>query len=332
MILALLLALPAPVAIHGAGATLPLPLYERWFADFAKEHPEVRVQYDAIGSGGGIQKITEKTVDFGASDVPMTDSDLRKAPGIQHIPTAIGAVVVVYNLPGSPELKVTPETLSAIFLGLISRWSDPALARDNRGLPDRAITVVHRSEDSGTTAVFTDYLAKVSTGWKSGPGAGQSVQWPVGAGQRGSEGVLHDVQQTSGAIGYVELAYADKAKLPVALIRNSAGFFNHARLDTVASAAIHADIPADFRVSLTNPPGKSAYPIATFTYLLVPRDSPDPARGAALLGFLWWALHDGQKSAAGLDYAPLPRPLQERVSAALKKLTVQGKSALDAAP
>ena len=316
--------------ITGAGATFPYPLYSKWFSDYNKLHPEVQINYQSIGSGGGIKQITEKTVDFGASDAPMSDEEMARAPGIQHIPTVLGAVVVVYNVPGLDGLELTPETLSGIFLGKITRWSDPAIAKDNKGrkLPDSSIAVAHRSDGSGTTAVFTDYLGKVSPEWKSGPGAGKSVRWPAGLGGKGNEGVTGIVKQTQGAIGYVELAYANQNKLPVAELRNHDGKFVKPSIETVSAAAEKAVLPDDYRVSITDAPGASAYPISAFTYLLVYQDQPDAAKGEALVRFLWWAVHDGQKVAAPLDYAPLPAAAVRKVEQTLTKLTVQGQRVL----
>ncbi len=333
-ILALLIALPAVAAdklsITGAGATFPAPLYSKWFSDYNKAHREVQINYQAIGSGGGIKQITEKTVDFGASDAPMSDEEMKKAQGIQHLPTVMGAVVVVYNAPGVKQLELTPETLAGIFLGKITRWNDPALAKDNQGLPDAAIAVAHRSDGSGTTAVFTDYLAKVSPEWKSGPGAGKSVSWPVGLGGKGNDGVTGLVKQTEGSIGYVELAYANQNKLEVAELKNKDGHFVKPTLESVSEAAAKVEVPEDYRVSITDATGKGAYPISAFTYLLVYRDQADSAKGAALLRFIWWAEHEGQKNAASLDYAPLPPSLVKKVDATLKKMTVQGKAVLAA--
>jgi phosphate transport system substrate-binding protein len=316
--------------INGAGATFPFPVYSKWFSDYNKLHPDVQINYQSIGSGGGIKQFTEKTVDFGATDAPMTDDEMKKAAGVQHIPTVMGAVVVVYNAPGVAELKLTPETAAAIFLGKISNWNDPKLATDNPGvkLPDLAITVAHRSDGSGTTAVFTDYLAKVSPEWKSGPGDGKSVSWPVGLGGKGNDGVTGIVKATAGAIGYVELAYANQNKLTVAALRNKDGKFVKPTLDSVSAAAGKVEMPDDYRVSITDAPGPDAYPIAAFTYLLVYRDQSDPAKGEALLKFIWWAVHEGQKSAPALDYAPLPKAAVRKVEATLKKLTVHGKAVL----
>ena len=314
--------------INGAGATFPAPIYSKWFSDYNKLHPDVQINYQSIGSGGGIKQITEKTVDFGASDAPLTDDELKKAEGLQHIPTVMGAVVLVTNLPGAAPIKLTPETLAAIFLGKIVKWNDPALAKDNKGLPDLAITVAHRSDGSGTTAVFTDYLAKVSPDWKSGPGAGKSVSWPVGLGGKGNDGVTGIVKQTEGAIGYVELAYANQNKLPAAELKNKDGHFVKPSLEAVSEAASKVEVPEDYRVSITDSAGKGAWPIAAFTYLLVYRDQADAAKGAALLKFIWWAEHEGQKSAPSLDYAALPHALVKKVDATLKKMTVNGKPVL----
>jgi phosphate transport system substrate-binding protein len=318
--------------ITGAGATFPFPIYSKWFSDYNKLHPEVQINYQSIGSGGGIKQITEKTVDFGASDAPLTDEELSKAPGIQHIPTVLGAVVIVYNAPGLTGLKLTPETLAGIFLGKITAWNDPVLAKENPGakFPSGSITVAHRSDGSGTTAVFTDYLAKVSPEWKAGPGAGKSVNWPVGLGGKGNEGVTGIVKQTEGSIGYVELAYANQNKLSVAELRNHDGKYVKASLETVSAAAAGVPMPDDYRVSITNAAGPTAYPISSFTYLLVYRDQTDATKGAPLLHFLWWAAHDGQKSAPALDYAPLPSAVVHKVEGTLKGLTVQGKGVLAA--
>jgi len=318
--------------INGAGATFPFPLYSKWFSTYNKMHPDVRINYQSIGSGGGIKQVTEKTVDFGASDAPMSDEELSRAQGIQHIPTVMGAVVLVYNVPGLQSLRLTPETLAGIFLGKISNWNDPALAKDNPGakLPDTPIAVAHRSDGSGTTYSFTDYLSKVSAQWKSGPGTGKSVNWPAGLGGKGNEGVTGLVKQNEGGIGYVELAYANQNKLPVAEMKNHDGAWVKPSLEAVSAAAAKAQIPDDYRISITDQPGKDAWPISTFTYLLVYKDMPDAAKGEALLQFLWWAAHDGQKLASALEYAPLPAPVVSKVESTLRKLTVQGKAVLAA--
>jgi phosphate transport system substrate-binding protein len=317
--------------INGAGATFPFPIYSKWFSEYNKLHPDIRINYQSIGSGGGVKQIIEKTVDFGASDAPLSDAELAKAPNLQHIPTVLGADVVITNLPGvTTALRFAPETLAGIFLGKITSWNDPAIARDNPGLkfPDLAISVVHRSDGSGTTYVWTDYLSKVSSEWKAGPGTGKSVNWPVGLGGKGNEGVTGTVKQTEGAIGYVELAYANQNKLVPAGIKNREGAWVKPTIESVSLAAARLEMPDDYRVSITDGPGKEAYPIASFTYLLVYRDQKDPAKGDALLKFMWWAVHDGQKDAAALDYAPLPKPVVSKVETTLKGMTVNGKPVL----
>jgi len=316
--------------INGAGATFPFPIYSKWFSAYNKLHPDVQINYQSIGSGGGIKQVTEKTVDFGASDAPLTDEQLQKAQGIQHVPTVMGAVVIVWNLPEVKELRLAPETLAAIYLGKITKWNDPAMQKENPGakLPDMAITVAHRSDGSGTTNIFTDYLAKVSPEWKAGPGKGTSVNWPAGLGGKGNEGVTGVVKQTEGAIGYVELAYANQNKLPTAELRNHDGQWVKPTLEGVSAAAAKATIPDDYRVSITDQPGKDAYPIAAFTYLLVYRDQQNAQKGDALLEFLWWAEHEGQKDAAALDYAPLPKAVVQKVEQTLKGMTVNGKPIL----
>jgi phosphate transport system substrate-binding protein len=312
--------------VTGAGATFPFPLYSKWFSDYNKLRPELRFNYQSIGSGGGIKQISERTVDFGASDAPMTDEELAKAQGIQHVPTVLGAVVVTYHAP-IEGLKLTPETLAGIFLGAITKWNDPKLAQDNPGvkLPDTAVAVVHRSDGSGTTSIFTDYLAKVSPEWKSKVGAGKSVKWPVGLGAKGNEGVTGVVKSTPGAVGYVELAYAHQNQLAMASLRNRDGVFMAPSLESSSAAAAGVEMPADYRVSITDAKGKDAYPLASFTYLLVYKDQADPKKGEAMLRFLWWAVHEGQATAASLDYAPLPKAVVAKVEKTLGSLTVQGK-------
>ena len=316
--------------INGAGATFPFPIYSKWFSEYNKAHPDIQINYQSIGSGGGIKQITERTVDFGASDAPLSDEQLQKAAGLQHIPTVMGAVVIVWNLPEVKELRILPQTLADIYLGKITRWNDPALAKENphARLPDKAITVAHRSDGSGTTNIFTDYLSKVSPEWKAGPGKGTSVNWPVGLGGKGNEGVTGVVKQSEGSIGYVELAYATQNKLPTAELKNHDGHWVKATLEGVSAAAAKMTIPEDYRVSITDQPGANAYPIAAFTYLLVYRDQQDSAKGDALLKFIWWAEHEGQKDAAGLDYAPLPASVVQKVEQTLKGMTVNGKPVL----
>jgi phosphate transport system substrate-binding protein len=313
--------------VTGAGATFPFPLYSKWFDAYNKLRPDMRFNYQSIGSGGGIQQFTAGTVDFGATDAPMTAEELAKAPDAVHVPTVLGAVVLVYNAP-LPGLKLTPELLADVFLGKVARWNDPAVAKVNPGiaLPDVAVTVAHRSDGSGTTAIFTDYLAKVSPEWKEKVGAGKSVKWPVGLGGKGNEGVTGLVKQTPGAIGYVELAYASQNKLSMASVRNRDGVFVEPSLASTSEAAAGVEMPADYRVSITDAPGKGAWPIASFTYLLVHRDAKDAAKGDAMLKFLWWAIHEGQALAAPLDYAPLPKAVVARVERTIQGLTVQGKT------
>jgi phosphate transport system substrate-binding protein len=316
--------------IQGAGATFPNPIYQKWFSEYNKAHTNVKFDYQSIGSGGGIKQITEKTVDFGGSDAPMKDDDLKNAQGqILHIPTVLGAVVITYNLPSvSSELKFTPEAIAGIFLGTIKKWNDPAIASSNEGvsLPANDITVVHRSDGSGTSYVFTDYLSKVSEAWKNGPGTGGAVQWPAGVGAKGNEGVTGQVKQTPNAIGYVELIYAEQNKLPVASVKNAGGQFVRPSLDstTAAAASIAGEIPDDLRVSITNAPGANAYPISSFTYLLVYKDQPDQTKGKALVDFLWWAIHDGEKMARDLLYAPLPDEVVKKAEAKINSITYQG--------
>ncbi len=312
--------------INGAGATFPAPLYTKWFAEYHRLHPELAFNYQAIGSGGGIQQITNGTVDFGASDAPLSDEQIAKIPDVVHIPTVLGAVVVTYNAPVK-SLKLTPEALADIFLGKIATWNDPALAKLNPGvkLPDTAITVAHRSDGSGTSYGFTDYLSKVSPEWAAKVGKGTSVKWPVGLGGKGNDGVTGLVKQNPGAIGYVELAYANQNKLPLAQLRNKDGHYLLPTLASTSASAAGVAMPADYRVSITNASGKEAWPIASFTYLLVHRDLADAKKGEALVKFLWWATHQGQKDAAPLDYAPLPAKVVHMVEKTIESLTVQGK-------
>jgi len=272
-------------------------------------------------------------VDFGASDAPLSDEQMQKAAGIQHIPTVMGAVVIVWNFSELKELRLSPETLAGIYLGKITKWNDEVLKKENPSakLPDLAITVVHRSDGSGTTSIFTDYLSKVSAEWKSGPGKGTSVNWPTGLGGKGNEGVTGVVKQTEGAIGYVELAYANQNKLPTAELKNHDGQWVKATLAATSAAAAKVEMPDDYRVSITNAEGKDAWPIASFTYLLIYKDQQNAAKGDALLKFSWWAVHDGQKSASALDYAPLPQSVVLKVEKTLKSMTVNGKPALASA-
>lgn len=306
----------AQMTINGAGATFPYPIYSKWFDAYAKVDPSVRFNYQSIGSGGGQKQILAQTVDFGASDGPMSDENLAKAPGkLLHIPTVAGAVVVTYNLEGAPQLKLDGETIAGIYLGEIRKWNDAKIAALNPGakLPDADIVVVHRSDGSGTTYIFTDYLSKVSADWKSKVGNNTSMKWPAGLGGKGNEGVSGQVRQTPNSIGYVELIYALQNKMPYADLKNQAGEFVKATLESVTAALATAEIPDDFRFSMTNAPGKDAYPIAGATWLLVYQQQKDAAKGKKLVEFLRWAEKDGEKMAKDLDYAPLPENLQERV-------------------
>jgi phosphate transport system substrate-binding protein len=306
----------AQMMINGAGATFPYPIYSKWFDEYTKVDPSVRFNYQSIGSGGGQKQIMAQTVDFGASDGPMTDDNLKKAPGkLLHIPTVAGAVVITYNLEGNPTLKLDGETVAGIFLGQIKKWNDPKIAATNPGmkLPDKDIVVVHRSDGSGTTFIFTDYLSKVSPEWKSKAGNNTSVSWPTGIGGKGNEGVSGQVKQTPGALGYVELIYAIQNKMPYADIKNSAGEFVKPTLESVTAALGTAEIPDDFRFSMTYAPGKDAYPIAGATWLLVYEQQKDAAKGKKLVEFLKWAMTKGEAMAKGLDYAPLPDSVQQRV-------------------
>jgi phosphate transport system substrate-binding protein len=306
----------AQMMINGAGATFPYPIYSKWFDEYAKVDPSVRFNYQSIGSGGGQKQILSQTVDFGASDGPMSDENLAKAPGkILHIPTVAGAVVMTYNIPGNPAVKFDGDTIAGIFLGQIKKWNDPKLTALNPGvkLPDQDIVVVHRSDGSGTTFIFTDYLSKVSSEWKSKAGNNTSVNWPTGIGGKGNEGVSGQVKQTPGAIGYVELIYGIQNKLPYSDVKNSAGEFVKPTVDSVTAALATAEIPDDFRFSMTNAPGKGAYPIAGATWLLVYQQQKDAAKGKKLVEFLRWSMAKGEEMAKTLDYAPLPESVQQRV-------------------
>jgi len=327
LFLCLALALPAfaQSTLNGAGATFPYPIYSKWFSEYHKAHSDVQVNYQSIGSGGGIRQVLAGTVDFGASDGPMTDEQLGQAKvKILHIPTVLGAVVPAYNIPGvSGEVKFTPEALAGIFLGKITTWNDKALAAANPDVnfPNQAIVVIHRSDGSGTSYIFTDYLSKVSADWKNGPGKGTSVKWPVGLGGKGNEGVAGMIRQMEGSIGYVELIYALQNKITYGSMKNPAGEFVKASLESVTTAAASVkSMPADFRVSITNAPGKGAYPISSFTWLLIPTKSQDPNKGKILTDLLNWCETDGQKLAADLSYAPLPDTVVAKVKEAIKQV------------
>src|SRR3972149_6068588 len=312
-----------PVLLNAAGATFPYPIYSKWFDEYHKLHPNVQINYQSICSGGGIRQLLDRTVDFGASDGPMTDEQLAGAKRkILHFPTVLGADVPSYNLPGiTAELKFTPQVLAGIFLGKITKWNDPAIVAANPGvrLPAEDIVVVHRAAGSGTTYIWTDYLSKVSDEWRTRVGKGTSVNWPVGLGGKGNEGVAGLVKQTPYSLGYVELIYAIQTKMSYGSVRNSAGMFTKATLESVSAAAarVAASMPDDFRVSITNPPGASAYPIASFTWLLVPARIEDPAERAAIKDFLTWMLGAGQQHCEPLAYSKLPPEVVARESKAI---------------
>jgi phosphate transport system substrate-binding protein len=326
-VLCLTFVLPAmaQTTLNGAGATFPYPMYSKWFSEYHKVHGDVEINYQSIGSGGGIRQVLAGTVDFGASDGPMTDEQLAQSKTkILHVPTVLGAVVPAYNIPGvTSEIKFTPEALAGIFLGKVTSWNDKALTSANPGvnLPNQPIIVVHRSDGSGTTFIFTDYLSKVSPEWQSEVGKNTSVKWPVGLGGKGNEGVAGMIRQMQGAIGYIELIYAVQNNIPYGVVRNAAGNFVKASLDSVTAAAASVkSMPADFRVSITNAPGKDAYPISSFTWLLIPVRSKDPAKGKILSNFLNWMLDNGEKMTAQLTYAPLPENVASKVRTEIKQI------------
>lgn len=327
LLLCLALALPAfgQTTLNGAGATFPYPIYSKWFSEYHKMHPDVQINYQSIGSGGGIRQVLAGTVDFGASDGPMSDEQLAQAKvKILHVPTVLGAVVPAYNVQGiSGELRFSPQTIADICLGKITNWNDKAIAADNPGvkLGDKTIILVHRSDGSGTNYIFTDYLSKVSNEWKDRVGKGTSVKWLVGLGAKGNEGVAGMIRQMDGSFGYVELIYAVQNKIPYAAVKNSSGTWLKGSLESVTAAAASVkNMPADFRVSITNPPGKDAYPIASFTWLLIPTQSKDQVRGKIIIDFLHWMLSDGEKMAPQLDYAPLPESVATKVAEAIKQI------------
>jgi phosphate transport system substrate-binding protein len=325
---------PAPenIALTGAGATFPFPLYSKWMSQYHTLHPTVQINYQSIGSGGGIRQISARTVDFGASDSPMTADEIQKAPAkLHHIPMTLGAVAVTYNLEGlTSPLRIAPDVLADIYLGKITKWNDKRIAKENTGAKLKAddIAVVYRSDGSGTTAVFTDYLVKVSAEFKDKVGQGKSVKWPKGLGAKGNEGVTGQVKTTPNTIGYVELAYAAQNKLPVVHLKNKAGQFIEPTIAAVSAAAAGVDLPDTLAASITDAAGDTAYPISSYTYLLVYADLQNQKKGPALAEFLWWAVHDGQKECAALNYAPLPPPVVAKVEVRLKELKVGDKAAL----
>ena len=323
----LLLTVSAAMAVNlnGAGATFPYPIYSKWFNEYNKLHPDVQINYQSIGSGGGIRQVGAKTVDFGASDMPLNDEQLKtlNVPIVQ-LPTVLGSVIPAYNLSGvSAEIKFTPEALAGIYLGTVTKWNDKTLTSANPGvnLPNKPIIVVHRSDGSGTTFVWTDYLSKVSPAWKSKVGSNTSVSWPVGLGAKGNEGVAGMVRQMDGAVGYVELIYALQNKMQFGPVKNSSGKFVKASLaSTTAAAASIKNMPQDFRVSITNAPGADAYPISSFTYLLIPKNWSDQTKKDTFFQFLGWMLEKGQSMVEDLDYAPLPQKVQQMEKATLKQM------------
>ncbi|PYP36989.1 MAG: phosphate ABC transporter substrate-binding protein PstS [Gemmatimonadetes bacterium] len=333
---ALALAVPAAaqVKLNGAGATFPNIIYQDWILTYNKAHPDAQLNYQSIGSGGGIRQFSDGTVDFGATDAPMKDSAIAAIQGnVLHIPTVLGGDVPTYNLPEIKEtLRFTPDILADIFLGKITKWSDARLAAVNPGvkLPAEDIVVVHRSDGSGTTFIWTDYLSKVSTEWDQKVGRGTSVNWPVGLGGKGNEGVTATVKQTPGALGYVELGYAMANQLPAGMVRNKAGKFITPSLESITAAAAGAmkemGPSTDFRVSITNPEGDAAYPVSSFTWFLLHQQYEDATKAATLVKFVWWAETDGQSRAAPLGYAPLPKPLRPWIEARLKTITAGGKA------
>jgi len=313
----------AQLLINGAGATFPFPIYSKWFDEYAKIDPSVRFNYQSIGSGGGQKQILAQTVDFGASDGPMSDDNLAKAPGkILHIPTVAGADVLTYNLPGNPKLKFDGPAIVDIFMGKITKWNDPKIQSQNQEvkLPDSDIVVVHRSDGSGTTYIWVDYLSSVSPQWEKEVGRNTSVKWPAGLGAKGNEGVAGQVKQLSGTVGYIELAYAKQNHLTYAAVKNAAGNYILPSIESITEALGTAKVPDDFRFSMVNPPGANAYPIAGATWLLVYEQQKDAEKGKKLVEFLNWALAKGEQMAASLDYAPLPANLQQRVLERVKTI------------
>ncbi len=322
--------------LNGAGATFPQPIYQKWVLEYHTQHPNVEINYQGIGSGGGIRQFTDRTVDFGASDGPMTDAQIQAVNGnVYHLPTVLGSVVPTYNIPGvTAQLHFTGDVLAGIWLGQITKWNDSRITALNPGvtLPDQDIVVAHRSDGSGTTYIWTDYLSKVSSDWSQRVGKGTSVNWPVGLGGQGNPGVANIVKQTPGAIGYVELIYAIQNHIGYGLVRNAAGNYVEASLATTTNAAAgavaHLDPNTDFRISITNAEGAQTYPISSFTWLLVPKTMTDLTKARALLEFVWWALHDGEKYTTDLAYAPLPARVVQLEEQRLKSITVDGRPVL----
>jgi phosphate transport system substrate-binding protein len=312
------------ISLNGAGATFPYPLYSKWIFEYNKQNPNVKINYQSIGSGGGIHQIVAGTVDFGATDAPMKDIESKEAPGkLFHIPATIGAVVVAYNLPEvTAQIRLSPEVLAAIYAGKVRRWNDPKIKADNLNakLPAKDISVVYRTDGSGTTAVFTDYLSKVSADWREKVGSGKSVNWPTGLGAKGNEGVTGQVKTTPYAIGFIERAYASQNKLPMVEIKNKAGKFVAPTIEAMSAAASAVEMPDELFVSLVDAEGDAAYPITGYSYLLLYENAKDEAKGEALAKYVWWGLHDGQQFAKDLDYAPLPATVLTKVEARLREL------------
>ena len=320
------------ISLNGAGATFPYPLYSKWISEYNKLNPNVKINYQSIGSGGGIRQIIAGTVDFGATDTPMKDDEAKQAPGkLFHIPATIGAVVVAYNVPEvTATLKLAPEVLADIYAGKVKTWNDPKIKADNLDakLPAKEIGVVYRTDGSGTTAVFTEYLSKISADWKDKVGAGKSVNWPVGLGAKGNEGVTGQVKTQPYTIGYIERAYASQNKLPMLELKNKAGKFVAPSIDAMSAAADAVAMPDELFVSLSNAEGDAAYPITAYSYLLVYENAKDPVKGEALAKYIWWGLHDGQKFSKDLDYAPIPDKVLLQVEARLKELRSGDKKLL----
>jgi len=314
----------AQTNLNGAGATFPYPIYSKWFNAYHNAHSDIQINYQSIGSGGGIRQLTAGTVDFGASDGPMSDAQLAEAKRkVYHLPTVLGAVVPAYNVPGvKGELKFTGKVLADIFMGKITSWNDAQITKLNPGvnLPGTPIVVAHRSDGSGTTYIWTDYLSKVSPEWQGGPGKSTSVKWPVGLGAKGNEGVAGLIRQMEGAIGYVELIYALQNNITFGVVQNASGNFVKASLESTTAAAASAKMPPDFRVSITNAPGKDAYPICSFTWLLVPAQFSDANKGKIMVDFLTWMVNDGQGMVTALNYAPLPKEVVEKELAVIKTI------------
>jgi phosphate transport system substrate-binding protein len=311
----------AQTTINGAGATFPNPIYSKWFSEYHTLHPDIQINYQSVGSGAGIRQVQAGTVDFGATDGPMSDEQIAQSKvKALHLPTVLGSVVPAYNISGvNAELKFTPDVLADIFLGKITNWNDPRIAKVNPGVnfPNENITVVHRSDGSGTTYIWTDYLSKVSKDWQATVGKGTSVKWPIGLGGKGNEGVAGSIRQLPGSIGYVELIYALQNKITFGVVQNSSKNFVKASLQSTTAAAAGVKMPADFRVSITNPPGKDAYPIASFTWLLIPIHPADAKKGQILKDFLYWMLDKGQTMVEALSYAQLPKDVVEKEKAAI---------------